>query len=84
MHALKNYKYNGYERLVCTQCQKISEALAIKRRGKKKAWMVANLAQEMKNRGGNPRPRVNGKRVSLSRSQLTQWLVCHSEFGRNW
>ena len=34
----------------------------------KKARKVANFAQEMKNRGGNPRPSRNGKRVCLSRS----------------
>ena len=35
-HVLKKYKYNGYKRLVCTQCQTISEASAIKRRKKKR------------------------------------------------
>ena len=62
IHALKNYKYNGYMRLVCTQCQEISGGTAVRHRGEKKARKVENLAQKMKNRGENPRPRVNGKR----------------------
>ena len=36
-----------------------------------------------KNRGGNPRPTVNGKRVRLSRSQLTRWMARHKEVCHN-
>ena len=64
--------------------RKLAEERRSGAEAKKKARKVENLAQKMKNRGENPRPRVNGKRVCLSRSQLTQWLVCHSEFGRTW
>ena len=61
------------------QSSSVMPSVEARRSRKRKARNWYDLAQEMKNRGGNPRPRVNGKRVCLARSQLTQWLVRHSE-----
>ena len=45
--ALKNYKYQGDGRLVCTQCKKISGATAVQQREKEKAKKMKDLAQGM-------------------------------------
>ena len=65
------------------QSSSVTPSVELWRRRKRKAKNWYDLAQEMKNRGGNPRPTVNGKRVRLSRSQLTRWMARHKEVCHN-
>ena len=65
------------------QSSSFTPSVELWRRRKRKAKNWYDLAQEMKNRGGDPRPTVNGKRVRLSRSQLTRWMARHKEVCHN-
>lgn len=65
------------------QSSSVTPSVELWRRRKRKAKNWYDLAQEMKNCGGNPRPTVNGKRVRLSRSQLTRWIASHRKVCHN-